>query len=263
MIETVNSFIREWVTFEVFNGFTIGWTLLGVIVFFALLLITAPYGRHTKSTWGPLIDNKLGWFLMEICVLFALFHFIYYGTNTVTLVNGIIIALFSFHYINRSIVFPLRIKTNGKKMPVAIMLMSITFNTMNGFLIGYYLGEFKIYENEWLQSPQFIIGTLLFFTGMFINWQSDGILINLRKPGETGYKIPTGGLFKYVSCPNLFGEVLEWFGFAILTWSLPGLAFFVWTFANLVPRAIAHHSWYLEKFSDYPKERKKIFPFIW
>lgn len=263
MIETVNSFIREWITWDVFKFFTISWTSIAVIVFFALLFITAPYGRHTKSTWGPLIDNKLGWFLMEFCVLLVLFHFIYYGQNEVTLVNGIIIGLFAFHYFNRSIIFPLRIKTNGKKMPVAIMMMSVTFNTVNGFLIGYYLGEFKEYDSSWLQTPQFIIGLILFLTGMFINWQSDGILINLRKPGEIGYMIPKGGLFKYVSCPNLFGEVLEWFGFAVLTWSLPGLAFFVWTFANLVPRAIAHHKWYLEKFEDYPKERKKIIPYLW
>ncbi len=255
--------LREYLTLEWYNTLTISWSIIAVIVFFALLFITAPYGRHTKSTWGPLIDNKLGWFLMEVCVLLVLFHFIYHGTNTVTLVNGIIITLFSLHYFNRSFIFPLRIKTNGKKMPIAIMLMSITFNSMNGFLIGYYLGDLKMYADSWLQTPQFIIGILLFFTGMFINWQSDSILINLRKPGETGYKIPQKGLFKYVSCPNLFGEVLEWFGFAILTWSLPGLAFFLWTFANLVPRAIAHHKWYLEKFDDYPKERKKIFPFIW
>src|SRR5690606_20879952 len=116
-------------------------------------------------------------------------YFLYTGTNTINLVSWIIVAFFSLHYLNRSIVFPLRIKTNGKKMPISIMFMSISFNLVNGFLIGYYLGNFKVYSLEWLSTPQFIIGTIVFFTGMFINWQSDGILINLRKPGETGYKI--------------------------------------------------------------------------
>lgn len=248
---------------EFFNQITLIWTCTAVLVFIALLFITVPYGRYTNTTWGPLIDNKIGWFLMEFCVLVALFYFIYTGSNTITLVNGIIISFFTFHYFNRSIIFPLRIKTNGKKMPVTIMLMSITFNSINGFLIGYFLGELKMYDTSWLLTPQFIIGTTLFFTGMFINWHSDSILINLRKPGETGYKIPQKGLFKWVSCPNLFGEILEWFGFAVLTWSLPGLAFFVWTFANLAPRAIAHHKWYLKTFADYPKNRKIIFPGIW
>lgn len=250
-------------TLEFFNQFIWGWIAIGVITFIALLFITAPYGRHTKNGWGPLVDNRIAWVVMEAVVLVALFYFIITGSNSVSLVNGVIIALFSFHYFNRSFIFPFRIKTNGKKMPSSIMLMSVMFNSMNGFLIGYYLGDFKVYENEWLSSPQFIIGTCIFFLGMALNWSSDTILINLRKPGETGYKIPTKGFFKYVSCPNLLGEVIEWGGFAILTWSLPGLAFFVWTCANLIPRAIAHHSWYKEKFDNYPKDRKAVIPGIW
>ena len=251
------------ITFELYKLYTWVWIAVAVVTFITLLKITAPYGRHTKSTWGPLIGNKLGWFIMEFFVLVVLFYFIITGNNIQSPVNLIILGLFALHYINRSIIFPLRIKTNGKKMPVSIMFMALFFNLNNGFLIGYYLGEFKIYSIDWLQTPQFITGTLIFAAGMFINWHSDTVLINLRKPGETGYKIPKGGLFNYVSCPNLFGETLEWAGFAILTWSLPGLAFFVWTFANLIPRAISHHNWYKEKFKDYPKERKAVLPFIW
>ncbi len=251
------------ITHELYNIYAWIWIAIAVVTFIALLKITAPYGRHTKSTWGPLIDNKLGWFIMEFFVLVVLGFFIWTGTNTQTTVNFIIIGLFALHYINRSIIFPLRIKTNGKKMPVSIMFMALFFNLNNGFLIGYYLGEFATYPIEWLKTPQFIIGVSVFAIGMFINWKSDMVLINLRKPGETGYKIPKGGLFNYISCPNLFGETVEWAGFAILTWSLPGLAFFVWTFANLIPRALSHHKWYQEKFEDYPKERKAVFPFLW
>lgn len=250
-------------TYELFNGFTWAWIIIALVIFIVLLFITAPYGRHTKTTWGPLIDNKIGWFLMEFFVLVVLYFFLLTGTNSISTANGIIAAFFTLHYINRSIVFPLRIKTSGKKMPVLIMLMGMGFNLVNGFLLGYFLGNFRIYPVEWLASSQFTIGAVLFFTGMYINIQSDNILINLRQPGETGYKMPQQGVFRYVSCPNLFGEVLEWAGFAILMWNLPGLAFFVWTFANLVPRAISHHKWYLEKFPDYPKERKAIIPFLW
>lgn len=250
-------------TFEIYSYLTTAWIALAVVVFFALLFITAPYGRHTTKTWGPLIDNRLGWMIMEFFVLIVFYSFILNGTNTQSLVNWIIIGLMSLHYLNRSLVFPFRIKTNGKKMPLSIMFMAIIFNLSNGFLLGYYLGNFRIYELSWLKTPYFIIGISVFFIGMFINWTSDTILINLRKPNETGYKIPQGKLFKYISCPNLLGEVIEWLGFAILTWSLPGLAFFVWTFANLVPRALSHHKWYKSHFDDYPKNRRAVIPFIW
>ncbi len=253
-------------SYEIFNYFTQAWIAIAVIVFFALLFITAPYGRHTKRSWGPLIDNRVGWVVMEIFVIAVLYFFIFTGRYAAiqSTTNIVIIGLFSLHYFNRSLIFPFRLRTKGKKMPLSIVLMGMTFNLANGFLIGYFLGNFRVYGNDWLTSPEFIVGTVLFFIGLIINWHSDTVLINLRKPGETGYKIPQGGLFRWVSCPNLLGEVLEWGGFAVLTWSLPGLAFFIWTFANLVPRALSHHKWYRSHFGeDYPAKRKAVIPFIW
>jgi protein-S-isoprenylcysteine O-methyltransferase Ste14 len=103
----------------------------------------------------------------------------------------------------------------------------------------------------------------LFFAGLAVNWQADRILRELRRPGETGYKIPVGGLYGLVSCPNYLGEILEWTGWALATWSLPGLMFAVWTAANLVPRARANHKWYRETFSDYPPKRKAVLPLLY
>ena len=109
---------------------------------------------------------------------------------------------------------------------------------------------------------EFYLGFILFFAGAFINIKSDDILINLRKPGETGYKIPQGFLFRYISCPNHFGEMLEWFGFMLMIWNLAGVAFFVWTVSNLLPRAWQHHKWYISHFTSYPVDRKAVLPFV-
>ena len=160
-------------------------------------------------------------------------------------------------------VFPFRITSGDKKMPLFITGSAIFFNLFNGGFNGYYLAELSSYNAEWLTSWQFVVGLLLFVLGFAINFWSDEILRNLRKPGETGYVIPHGGLFKYISAPNLFGEIIEWTGFAILAWSLPATSFAIWTFANLVPRAVAHHKFYLQEFTDYPKERKAVFPFVY
>ncbi|NRB42839.1 MAG: 3-oxo-5-alpha-steroid 4-dehydrogenase, partial [Pseudomonadales bacterium] len=81
-------------------------------------------------------------------------------------------------------------------------------------------------------------------------------------PGESGYKIPYGGLYHYVSCPHYLGELLQWGGFAVACWSLPALAFFCLTLANLLPRAVSNHRWYHEKFSQYPQERKAMIPYL-
>ena len=100
-------------------------------------------------------------------------------------------------------------------------------------------------------------------TAPFGRHTSDKFLINLRKPGETGYKIPRGFLFEYVASPNLFGEIIEWTGFALMAWNLPALSFMVWTGANLIPRARNHYDWYKRTFPDFPKNRKVVIPFIY
>ncbi len=86
--------------------------------------------------------------------------------------------------------------------------------------------------------------------------------MRLAKNSDGGYKIPKEGLYKYISNPNYLGEIIEWLGWAILTWSVSGLVFFFWTIFNLLPRAISNHKWYKEKFQDFPKERKIIIPKI-
>ncbi|MGH0164270.1 UNVERIFIED_CONTAM: hypothetical protein FKN15_048165 [Acipenser sinensis] len=104
-------------------------------------------------------------------------------------------------------------------------------------------------------------GGIMFLLGMAINIHSDDILRNLRKPGERNYKIPRGGMFEYVSGANFLGEIIEWFGYALATWSLPALSFAFFTLCSIGPRAYHHHRYYLEKFEDYPKSRKALIPF--
>jgi 3-oxo-5-alpha-steroid 4-dehydrogenase 1 len=239
-----------------------GWMFLGLTTFLYLLRKPAPYGRHSSKNWGPMMSNKWGWVLMEGFVLLVLFVVAYQYELKWSLPAVVMIGAFTVHYINRSFVFPFRIKTDGKKMPVIIAVSAMIFNLVNGYLIGYHFAQRATFPENWFFQLHVITGILVFIIGMYINVASDERLLKLRKPGETGYKIPEGGLFRFVSCPNLFGECVEWLGFALMSWSLPGFIFFVWTCANVIPRGLAHHRWYLDKFPDYPKERKAFVPYL-
>ena len=106
---------------------------------------------------------------------------------------------------------------------------------------------------------------MIFFSGIAINLNSDNIIRNLRRPGDTKHYIPRGGMFRYVSSANYFGEFLEWVGFAVLTWSAAGAVFAIWTFANLAPRAARIHRRYSQEFGEeFDKLRlKRIIPFIY
>ena len=109
-----------------------------------------------------------------------------------------------------------------------------------------------------IYSFNVIIGLLIFLIGMYLNKTSDKHLISLRTNNES-YQIPFGGLFKYISCPNHFGEVLEWAGFMIIACNLPSLTFAIWTFCNLSPRSLNHHKWYKEKFEIIQKKGKLFY----
>jgi len=240
------------------------WMALGLATFFYLLRVQAPFGRHVRPGWGPTVDNRLGWMVMEFTVLVVLFVvFFSSGPAKIAAPLAVILSLFTAHYLHRSLVFPFFLRTRGKRMPLVIMLSAIGFNSVNGALFGYYFSRFAAYPPDWLSDPRFKIGLAMFILGALINLYGDYRLIRLRKRGETGYKIPQGGLFNYLSCPNHFGEIIEWTGYAVLSWSLPGLAFAFWTFANLAPRALAHHRWYQDQFDNYPQSRKALFPFLW
>lgn len=239
------------------------WAALGVFIFVLLLFITAPYGRHSRKDWGPNIPNRTGWFLMEFPSLVVFILSFLLGPRGIQPVTWIFFALYVAHYTNRSIIYPWRTRTSGKQMPLVIALMAVCFNLVNGFLNGYYFSAFsRSYDWDWLVDARFIAGTIIFAGGVFLNWWSDQILLDLRKGGKQGYFIPNGGLFRWISCPNFFGEVLEWTGFAILTWSPAALVFALWTFMNLVPRSLDHHKWYRNTFEEYPPERKAIIPFL-
>lgn len=233
------------------------------IVFVLLFITTAPYGRHNRKGWGPCISAKWGWLIMEFPAFFIIIIMFAFGNRQTNPVAMIFLLMWAIHYFHRTFIYPFLIKEGDKKFPVLLIIFAIIFNIINGYINGYYLFFLSpIYSLSWLTDYRFIIGFIIFLSGMIINLHSDHILRNLRKPGKNEYEIPEAGLFRYISCPNYFGEIMEWIGWAIATWSLPGVAFALFTIANLAPRAFSNHRWYLDRFSDYPRNRKALIPFI-
>lgn len=230
------------------------------LTFIALHIVTAPYGKFSRKGWGLEFPSKWGWVIYESpsVILFAGVYFM--GRNWMNPVPFVLFLMWQTHYFNRTYIYPFRLKASSKKTPFTIVLLAFIFTSINSYINARWISEYGNYPLSWFSDPRFLIGFVIFFTGWLINIKSDNILLNLRGPGETGYKIPFGGMFKYVSSPNYLGEILVWTGWAIATWSMAGASFMVFTACNLIPRAIAGHKWYRNKFEDYPSERKAIFP---
>lgn len=241
------------------------WVMFGLaaVTFLGVSFVVAPYGRHAREGYGPSVPARVGWVVMESPAVFALLFFYFTGPSPLQPGALALLGVWLLHYLHRTFVFPFRMRAEGKTMPVFIVSLAIAFNLFNAYVNGRWLSAEGRYPASWLTDPRFVVGVGVFLAGFAINLWADGVLRALRAPGETGYRVPRGGLYEYVSCPNYLGELLEWTGFALAAWSLAGLAFVAYTAANLAPRARAHHRWYLEKFPDYPRSRKALVPFLW
>ncbi len=250
---------------DLFSAYRI--LLIGIFIAAAatsliLLFVRAPYGRYTRAGWGPRISARFAWIIMESPAVFLILILYLTGTKK-TAPLTLFILLWQVHYIYRTFVYPLLMRGRRKGFPVILILMAMIFNCANGYVNGYHLFfSERTYPVSWLLDPRFLIGVSLFIWGLYVHLRSDHILRTLRAPGETGYKIPYGSMYRYVSSPNYFGEIVQWCGWAVATWSLAGLSFAVFTAANLIPRAISHHKWYENNFPKYPKERRAVVPFL-
>ncbi len=244
------------------------WGVIGVfvaaaVVFVVLSFISAPYGRHGRAGWGPTISGKLGWVLMESPAVILFTAVFLLGQHRTSTVPVLLLIMWLSHYIRRTYIFPFRLRST-RPMPVLVMALAFIFQCVNAGLNARWISDLGHYPFGWLDDPRLIIGVLIFFFGMAINMHADNVLLSLRRPGQTRYRVPRGGLFHWVSSANYLGELIMWCGWAVATWSLAGLAFAVFTAANLVPRAAANHRWYVEKFGDkYPPGRKRLIPLLW
>ena len=250
----------------------LGMSILAIGVFIALQFVTAPYGMTHNNRWGVSINSKWGWFWMEIPVFLTMgvlyYLSLHYGIKPFNWVTFAIFIFFEVHYFQRSILFPAMMRGQSK-MPISLIITGFTFNVMNAVMQGGWLFYFSpdgYYPIEWFWSPQFIIGSIIFLGGMIINLQSDKIIRSLRtERTDNNYYLPDRWLFKHINSANYFGELLEWIGFAILSWSISGFVFVLWSFANIVPRAKAVYERYSQFFGEEftSKKRWKIFPYIY
>ncbi|GJD07491.1 3-oxo-5-alpha-steroid 4-dehydrogenase 1 [Galdieria sulphuraria] len=231
---------------EIYDYLFLFFLFLGAITFPLLLVVDAPYGKLFSSSWGPTVRTDVGWIIQEAPAFFLFLLF----------------ALKSYSRLQEPAYMLLSLMFLGHYLQ--LVLSALGWNVINGYLVGRGLFHFEAkLSRDWYRNPIFIVGALCWLCGFIINLHSDHILRNLRKPGEKGYKIPHGGLFRWVSCANYFGEMVEWSGWALASQSLAGALFVFWTVANLLPRAIRYHQWYIQKFSSYVTfNRKACIPFL-
>jgi 3-oxo-5-alpha-steroid 4-dehydrogenase 1 len=175
------------------------------------------------------------------------------------------------HYGNRGFVFPYLIRSPKgatASFSLVIVLTGWLVTTLHGYLNAVFISDLGTrFTLEWFTDPRFLIGITVYYGSFVLNIHSDAIIRNLRsreeiERGDKVYRIPRGGLFRFVTNPSYLTEITAFTGFAIATWSLGATFILLITIANLVPRAFQTHRWYQERFADYPTERRVLIPFV-
>lgn len=265
-------YVMTWYTGNAFYDtlLLIGFAFAAVILL-SSIFGTAQYGgRFARSGAGFKLGSKVGWVVMEFPGLFV-FPVVYFmGRNALEPVPLFFLAIWMMHYTNRALVTPLlmRVQPGTKSsFDVSVVLAGWFTLTLHGYFNAAYISEYgDHYVLSWFSDPRFIVGLIIYLSGFILNIHSDSILRNLRSknpsPDEPRYKIPYGGGFRFVTCPQYLGEILSFTGFAIMTWNLGAVFVLATTIANLVPRAIYTHKWFHKNFDNYPKNRKAVIPFL-
>lgn len=235
--------------------------VLAVVTFVSGFWFTNPYGRFANPDDRFTAPAKIGWLIFECPQWWAFtvtFWIVAHSHGTPAVV---LYALWQCHYLYRGLVYPLSRKDTGKRFPYSGIVFGFVFNAVNGFANGYAVALAPHLQTpSWFTDPRFLVGVVVAIAGWLVNFQADRILINLRSDGFDGYRIPYGGVYRWVSAGNYFGEIVLWAGWALMAWTLPGLIFVLFSIANLLPRALSIHRWYRDNFPDYPPQRKAIIP---
>jgi len=248
--------LSDWLHVVCSPVFLWSWIALAVVTSISLTRITAPYGRHGRPGWGPVLSARTAWFWMEISALLGLGLCIWLGGLRSP--HAVLVAsIYGSHYVYRSLIYPMLSPKSAAPASVWVVLMAFVFNIFNSSILG---GWSFVVGPEDVIGAVDVLGVVLVVCGFVVHAQADATLRGLREQHGPGYHIPRGGLYRFVSCPNYLGELTQWLGLALIINALAGWSFLIWSAANLVPRAVKHHAWYKARFEDYPAERKAIVP---
>ncbi len=173
-----------------------------------------------------------------------------------TTIQWILFACITFHFVKRCLEV-LLVHTYGGPIDVASTIqIAFNYSAFMGVLAWFH--ESTVSRIDWL----FVCGLVVFVLGQIGNFAHHVLLRRLRR-GREGYYVPYGLMFRWVTTPHYLAEIVIWAGFFLMSRHLATLLVFIIFAHYLIDRSNATHRWYLERFEDYPRVRRRIIPFVY
>jgi very-long-chain enoyl-CoA reductase len=234
-------------------------------------------GELSVKDLGPQISWKTV-FMVEYAGPLFIHPVIYYfpkmfygGPVHHSMLQRYVFAFVILHFAKRELETLFVHRFSHATMPfVNIFKNSAHYHLGSGLALAY-----SIYSPVYGAASPYILGTVrndpLYIQAGAAIWLFSEIsnlithikLRKLRPAGSRKRAIPQGYGFNLVSVPNYFFEFLGWLVIAALTGSYVAWIFLVISTYQMYVWAIKKHRAYRKEFgSNYPKDRKAMFPFI-
>ncbi|CAH8583795.1 unnamed protein product [Schistosoma intercalatum] len=178
------------------------------------------------------------------------------------------LACWSGHYIKRLLETVFVHRFSHATMPLRNLFVNCSYYFGFALFISYFTNH-HLYTPPTFGHTQIVIGFFLFMIGEWGNFSCHLAFKRLRPAGSKVRQIPypmdgwlCTRMFNLVACPNYTYEIISWIGFTIMTQTLPALIFTICGFRQMSVWAINKLKAYRLEFTDFPKNRKAIVPFI-
>ena len=231
----------------------------GAIFYVLQKFVPIPYGKsYTPGRFKIEIKDRVAYIL---CNFFGPFLFVY---SQCSLPNGHIFSvpsvIFTIHYFHRIFIYSWFRKSSSRPWPLYTFLYYLCSNTLFGLLTSFLL----IFSGKTFHIALQILLGIVILGFAVVAAIHDYKLCSLRHGGQNGYQIPNFFLFKWVSGPNYFLEIIEWLLFTLyLPFNLGAVAYVALVLANISGKAEWNHDAYIRIFKNkYPKDRAPWIPFI-
>ena len=243
--------------------FAVVWPLFFVLE--ATALFSFGYSKFADREQQRALPSRLGMFIIYFpaVVIFPAAYVIFGNPGTIW--HWLVMAGMSIHFGKRCLETLFLHKYSGVMNLFTALAVCSLYSLLSG-LLGVLAATEVPAElvNSDAFHPWTLTGVTLFVVGLFGNLYHHWLLANLREPGETGYKLPTGGLFPWVACPHYLLELVGWYGYALVFHHAAAWAVVLTMTAYLAGRSHNTVKWYRDRLGDeVPPDWRRLVPFIY
>ena len=235
------------------------WTALSLPILAAGLAKWDPVERLGICARGPRIASRQAWFWMELPALLV-FPLVYIAGPNHHTVGNIVVALWGAHYVHRTFVWPWTVLRHDRTVPLVLCISGLSFNVINGVLLGWCMAWIANYPPGWLLDPRFLVGGALMLAGAALNVWSDHHLAHARRAAGGRVCDSAGRRVRVPVLSEPAGRDYGVDGTGSAHLVRPGTGFRIVGRRQPGPRALWRHRWYRETFPDYPVSRRAILP---